>query len=214
VEEFVPWEQPLLAELDHPIQICSSVDTIPIDFLQRSFLLCALTNNLFISNFNPLTVLSYVVHRSSNASLSSSSDAMTLSFSAALLNLVGDLINGDDASPPNESRLHAEVNEAAHADDASADDDLPPLPDDVPAPPPPADDDTLPPCTADDGPAVPPLESRIPTPENRLCCSLLRACDVLPLVTFMVRCQYSVDEYGVDEYCVDEYCDDEYCISE
>ena len=139
---------------------------------------------------------------------------MTLSFSAALLNLVGDLINGDDASPPNESRLHAEVNEAAHADDASADDDLPPLPDDVPAPPPPANDDTLPPRTADDGPAVPPLESRIPTPENRLCCSLLRACDVLPLVTFMVRCQYSVDEYGVDEYCVDEYCDDEYCISE
>jgi len=84
------------------------------------------------------------VHRSSNASLSSSSDAINLSFSAALLDRVGDLVNGDDASPPNASSLHAAVDdaaladaavdEAARADDACADNND--------RPPPPADDDT------------------------------------------------------------------------
>ena len=84
------------------------------------------------------------MHRSSNASLSSSRDAINLSFSAALLNLVGNLVNGDDASPPNESRLHAVVDDAAHAD--AADDEVARA-DDACAdnndrPPPPADDDT------------------------------------------------------------------------
>ena len=153
------------------------------------------------------------MHRSSNASLSSSRDAINLSFSAALLNRVGDLVNGNDASPPNESLADAAVDEAARADD---DDNRPPPPadddtavddaaladaavdeaaqaddacaDDDDRPPPPADDDTLPPRTADDGPAVPPLDSRIPIPENRLCCSPLRMRNVLPFVTFMVRC--------------------------
>ncbi len=98
-------------------------------------------------------------YTSSNASLSSSSEAMILSFLAALLDLVGDLVNSEDASPPKESRLYATVDEAARADD---DDNVPPPPgacphssDDLP---PPANDDTLPPpdaCphTSNDGPA-------------------------------------------------------------
>jgi len=36
-EKFIPWEQPLLAELDNPIRI-RSVDTIPIEFFTEVFL--------------------------------------------------------------------------------------------------------------------------------------------------------------------------------
>ncbi len=89
-----------------------------LEIVFRDLMVCPVLFLLPAKKLSPWFMLgqSYVLHRSSNASLSSLSKAMILSFSAALLNLVGDLVNGNDASPPKESRLHAAVDNAAHAD--------------------------------------------------------------------------------------------------